>query len=188
MRFYRWNRGNYAVAAWIILCSAELFVTLTDALWNVELDLRKCLSFLRHDLSVDFSHDMKDDAVVGRVTFVVVSVPVRRAEMHLHIARPNRSSQSNLRIEEVRTLVVIVQTWVDDLQLLPILRCEWLKRQYLVLPYVVQQPFHTYFGSVNLFCETKVRKIARKAVLLHENYSVTYENSTYRVRQDGPYD
>ena len=131
---------------------------------------------------------MQDDTIVGRIALVTVSVPIRRAKMHLDIACPDRSSQSNLRIEEVGTLIVIVQTRIDDLDRLPILRDEWFQGQYLVLPDVVEQAFHTYFGSVNLFCETKVRKIGRKAVLLHEIYLITYENSTYRVRQDGPYD
>ena len=188
MHFHCWNRGNYAVAAGIILSLAKFFVTPADALRNVEPDLRQRLSLLRPYLSVHFSHNMKDNAIVGGVRFVTVPVPIRRAKMHFDVARPNHSAQPNLGIKEVGALVVVVQTRVYNLHLLPVFRGERLQGQYLVLPDIVQQPFHPYFNAVNLFCETKVRKIGRKALLLHEKYQITYENSTHRVRQDGPHD
>ena len=65
---------------------------------------------------------------------------------------------------------MIVQSWVDDFNFLSVRRGEHFQGQHLVLPDIMQQPFHPYFSSVNVFCETKVRKFERKALLLHENY------------------
>ena len=58
---------------------------------------------------------MENDIVVGRIGFMVMAEPVRRAGVNLHIARPKRSVDTHLGIEKVRPGLQVVHTRVHHL-------------------------------------------------------------------------
>ena len=85
---------------------------------------------------------MQDDIVVGIVVLMTMGIPVAGPLVYLHIAHPQRAVQFYLGIEEVGTAVApVVETGVDDLNLLPVSGCQSTGRQQAVFPYIVQQLF-----------------------------------------------
>ena len=56
---------------------------------------------------------MQDDVVIALVLVVPMQIPVRRLVVYLHISHPQGAPDSDLRIEEVRPGIAIMQARIN---------------------------------------------------------------------------
>ena len=112
------------MAARIVGGAKQLFVIVLyflrhgdDYLWN-------CLAAFRANLCICMFHHMEYGRVEHRVCVVPVPVPVAGAGVYLHIASPYHAVHSDACIEKVGTLVAVVLTWVQNLYLCTVCRCQ----------------------------------------------------------------
>ena len=93
---------------------------------------------------VVFLDDVQDDAVIGRILVVVVTLPVAGAHVDLDVAHPQVTVNLDLGVEEVGPRVGIEQAGVDDADAAAIVGHHVLAEPQLVLPDVLQQSFHVF--------------------------------------------
>ena len=133
----RWDVGNGTVAWGIMVGLTQLFILLDNGRRNAYHQLRQLSAVLSDTETVGLLHHMEDDIVVGRVLVMMMSIPVAGTEMDFDIAHEELPANLHLCIEEVGTGIRIVQSWVDDFNLLTINRLQVFRTQQAVLPSIV---------------------------------------------------
>ena len=76
------------------------------------------------------------------VGLVAVHEPLRRTQMQLYVAHPQRGADAYLGVEEVGPGIAVVQSGVYHLHGLALCGGERCQGEEAVLPYVVQELFH----------------------------------------------
>jgi hypothetical protein len=82
-------------------------------------------------------------------------VPVGRFDVEFDISHPHRICDFHLSVEEIRPLVLIVQTRIQHLDRATICSVELMGWKESVLPHIVQEFFHKFglikFGQSYVF-------------------------------------
>ena len=76
--------------------------------------------------------------IISRILVVRVHEPVGRALVYLHVAHPHGAVDAQLGVEEVGPRMRVVQSRVDYFHRSSVGGAQFVKRQYAVLPYIVQ--------------------------------------------------
>ena len=87
---------------------------------------------------------MQHNVVVAWILIMAMLVPVRGTVVNLNVAHPKCFTNLYLRIEEIGSGVVIVQTRIDDLDGTPVGGRQLAQRQQFMFPSIVEQYFHSY--------------------------------------------
>ena len=99
----------------------QLFVVVEHLLWNVELHLRQSATRGReHLVCIDNSTHMKNYIVIGGIELMAMQIPIGSLVVDFYVTHPERSTYLYLSIEEVRPGITIMQTGVNNLNLLPV--------------------------------------------------------------------
>jgi hypothetical protein len=70
---------------------------------------------------------------------MTMKIPVGRPLVNLDITHPQRPSYLHLSIEEVGTSIMVMQSYINDFQFLPVGSVELSQRKELMLPAKMQQ-------------------------------------------------
>ena len=81
-----------------------------------------------------------------------MGVPVGRFLVYLHVSHPHHAADFHLGIEEVGTVVAVVQTGVYHLHEASVGGVQLVERQDAVFPDVVKKDFHRVFQSKSPGC------------------------------------
>ena len=118
-------------------------IALVEAWRHLQDHLGNALAVDAGDGSIVLLDDVQDDAVIGGVLIMVVAFPVAGAHVYLDVAHPQVAVNFYLGIKEVGTRVGVEQARVDDAHLAPVVGHHVLTQPQLVLPDVLQEPFHS---------------------------------------------
>ena len=108
------------------------------------------------DFPVHFRTDMQHDIVITTIILMTMKIPVGRPLVNLDITHPQRPSYLHLSIEEVGASIMVMQSYINDFQFLPVGSVELSQRKELMLPAKMQQYFHSF--QIYRFDSAKVRK------------------------------
>ena len=130
--------GNHLVAGRITVGLQQLVVMRPDHLGHVELHLRQILSPRVHHIGIDRTGHVEHHIVIAAILVVAVQIPVRRLVVNLHIPHPEGAVDIHLRIEEIGTCIVVVQSGVNHFDELAVGCLQFPQREHLVLPHIMQ--------------------------------------------------
>ena len=109
-----------------------------DGFRHIELHLSEKLPVAVHHLGIQDARHMEDHIVISLVLVMSMNIPVARLVVDLHIPHPKRPSDLDLRIEEIRTRIAIMQTRVNHLDNLAVARLQLPQWEQFVLKHIVQ--------------------------------------------------
>ena len=172
------HRGKYVMAAGKLVGVQECLVIGGQRSRHLQAHLRYGALLRGGHLAVGILCDVQHDAVIGGIGVVSVTVPIRRAQVNLHVARPQHAVYQHLGIEEVGPTVAVVRTRVYHFHPPSVRGAQVAQGQYAVLPYVVQQFLHTckvilkvrINGPRRAVFRDRASLSCRNALLLHKEH------------------
>ena len=135
---------NNLVARGVEGGALKLVIVLLQSLGYGHHELRQVVAVLGKHVAVGLADHVEHHIIIGVVLVVSVDIPVTAFKVQLHVAHPQCVADAHLRIEEVRSCIAVVQSWVDDLHRPSVGGQQFSEWQHFVSPSVVKQFFHGF--------------------------------------------
>ena len=113
----------------------------------MQLQLRRMRPVGSDNVGIYHRRYVQHHVVVCFVLIMSMGVPVGRFLVYLHISHPHHAADFHLGIEEVGTVVAVVQTGVYHLHEASVGGVQLVERQDAVFPDVVKKDFHKRFSQ-----------------------------------------
>lgn len=137
------NVANNFMARWILRFLLERSKRRAEVVGDGQTQLwRRVSRSISHHTVQRFNH-VQHDIIVVHIRFMMMSIPVGRAQMEFHVSHPKLAVQSYFSIEKIRSGIGIMQTGINyfhHMTLVGVERSEW---KNTMLPNVVQELFHS---------------------------------------------
>ena len=99
---------NHLITGRITVGFLQFIVVIPDMIGYIELHLTDKLTIGIHHFGIEHPSHMQYHIVVSLILVVPMQIPIARLVVNLNITHPQRLSNPYLRIEEIRTSIVVV--------------------------------------------------------------------------------